>query len=251
MAILQTLDNAVDPTKDKTNQDERSFNRLRIVAGVLGFALPLVLIIGDKAFLDTEWTVRGSLSAYYHSGMRDVFVGILIATGVSLIAYRMASKGDARNGFSTFAGFAAIGVAVFPTGIPKELREKVDETPLQEAIGAGLTSGIHAVCAFALIATLCVMSIIFWRREGLREQGTTDPRKRHLHATGRRIHGACALLMLLAVAWILVNFATKRFAHASVEDFLLYGEWGAIWGFAISFVAQGVIHTKTAPAVRD
>jgi hypothetical protein len=48
---------------------------LRRTVGILGIALPFVLILGGWIVFKTS--LQGSLSAYYHTGMRDVFVGIL------------------------------------------------------------------------------------------------------------------------------------------------------------------------------
>lgn len=247
MHFLAKLDKTVQPERDTDVNAERSFNRIRVFAGALGLALPVALLLGDRAFLVSNATVRGSLSAYYHSGMRDVFVGTLVATGVCLVAYRITDKGDRRNGISTFAGFMAILVAVFPTGIPKELKddvESVTRTPLQKAWGEGTVSLIHGVSAFLLIAALCVMSTIFWRRERIRQLASQKDAQRRLHKIGVAVHLGCVVLMLASCSWIGINFALKEFAASSVEDFLLYGEWGAVWGFAISFETQGFIHRK-------
>src|SRR5438132_210540 len=68
----------------------RSYLLIRTVVGVLGIALPLVLIVGESFFLKGSAEVRGSLSAYYHSPMRDFFVGSLCVIGVLLITYMAA-----------------------------------------------------------------------------------------------------------------------------------------------------------------
>ena len=65
----------------------QSFLLLRIVIGAVGLALPLVVWAGSGP-LDGRWAVRGSLSAYYYSGMREFFTCALCATGVFLIAYK-------------------------------------------------------------------------------------------------------------------------------------------------------------------
>jgi hypothetical protein len=181
--------------------------------------------------------------------MRDAFVGTLVATGVCLIAYRMTDKGDWRNGVSTFAGLMAILVAFFPTSIPTELEEAVkgvDPTPLQEYWGESEVSVVHGTSAFLLIGALCVMSIMFWRREKLRtEDIPRSDGSRKLHKLGSAVHLGCVLLMLASCAWIGLNFALKKAGSQPWnEDFLLYGEWGAIWGFAVSFVVQGYIHRR-------
>jgi hypothetical protein len=253
MSVLERWNAVGDPTAGAVVDAERSFNRFRVLAGGLGLLLPVWLLVGDRIFLASEATVRGSLSAYYHSGMRDTFVGILVATGVCLIAYRLTDQGDVRNGISTFAGLMAIIVANFPTSIPKELKEDVESvrpTPLQEYWGEGLVAGIHAAAAFLLIGALCVISIIFWRREKARQ--ATLPPNGEVHPLdrfGSTVHLVCVVLMLASCAWIGINFAFEWLSSGPLqEDFLLYGEWGAIWGFAISFLVQGAIHARRTRA---
>ena len=58
----------------------RSYLSMRTGVGVLGTALPLLLLLGDWFFVQGTPSARGSLSAYYYSGMRDIFVGCLCVT---------------------------------------------------------------------------------------------------------------------------------------------------------------------------
>lgn len=79
---------------------------LRRVVGALGVSLPLVLVIiaGE----------RESISAYWHSPARDVFVGWLVAIAVCLAAYRGHDAAD-----KWCARIAAAGLLVLiylPTG---------------------------------------------------------------------------------------------------------------------------------------
>ena len=62
-----------------------------------------------------------SVSASYHTGMRDVFVGSMWAIGVFLIFYQGPDRHDEKKGddrLGTVAGLAAIAVAVLPTRPP-------------------------------------------------------------------------------------------------------------------------------------
>jgi hypothetical protein len=80
-----------DPHTDKDAAlDVRSYLWMRVGVGVLGIALPLVLVFGDKIAFHGNPFPRSSLSVYYYSGMRDEFVGILSATGIFLITYKVA-----------------------------------------------------------------------------------------------------------------------------------------------------------------
>jgi hypothetical protein len=93
----------------------RSWYSTRLTVGILGIAMPFALIIGDLFVLEGSAWTRGSLSAYYHSGVRDVFVGVLCIVGVFLISYRMSDWRHPDSWLSTAAGIAALLVAFFPT----------------------------------------------------------------------------------------------------------------------------------------
>src|SRR5689334_6585532 len=105
------------------NSSERpyvvSYLVIRATAGVLGIILPVILILGDVLFLDQTVKARGSISAYYYSPMRDLFVGILFMLGVLLITY-MAGRWNRDFWTSLIAGVAVIGVAMAPTDPPKD-----------------------------------------------------------------------------------------------------------------------------------
>lgn len=79
---------------------------LRRVVGLLGVSLPLVLVIiaGE----------RESISAFYHSPARDVFVGWLVAIAVCLAAYRGHDAADKWCARVAAAGLLV--VAYVPTG---------------------------------------------------------------------------------------------------------------------------------------
>ena len=87
-----------------------SYLGLRKAIGFIGVFLPLVLVLG-KIFIEGTG-IQGSISAYYYTVMRDVFVGSLCAIGVFLMSYRY-QKYDTVA--AILAGIFAVAVAVFPT----------------------------------------------------------------------------------------------------------------------------------------
>lgn len=88
-----------------------SYLFLRRAIGLIGVALPVVLIVG-KFLLDGGGPLD-SISDYYYSGMRNVLVGSMVAIGVFLLSYR--GYGLVDDITSDAAGVGAIGVALFPT----------------------------------------------------------------------------------------------------------------------------------------
>src|SRR5215831_16311948 len=57
----------------------QSWMLLRFLIGVLGLMLVLVTWLGSALLPDGQWALRGSLSAYYYSGMREFFTCTLAA----------------------------------------------------------------------------------------------------------------------------------------------------------------------------
>ena len=54
-----------------------SYLALRKAIGLLGIVFPFVVSLGALVLFQTA--IQSSISSYYHTGMRDVFVGTLCA----------------------------------------------------------------------------------------------------------------------------------------------------------------------------
>lgn len=157
-ASQQIFGRSVDPLSVST-----SYVIMRNGIGVLGFALPIVLIVGGG--LDH---IQSSLSAYYHfseaqpaqygSGtMRDVFVGILCSIGAFLFFYRGHSLQEdvALN----VAGIAAVLVALFPMDWPaNSVAESSTSAELHSVCATAFFLMIAYVCVFRARDTLCILN---------------------------------------------------------------------------------------------
>ncbi|HEY5854547.1 MAG TPA: hypothetical protein VIW24_10990 [Aldersonia sp.] len=138
----------------------------------MGVLLPIVLIVVDLALLgESCLRVRDSLSAYYHSGARDIFVIGLGIVGFLLASYKITRRSLA-NGLSLVAGLAAITVAIFPTRLPDTVECGSGEptptlAPLQIALGEEPTGIVHhsaAAVVFTMFVSLCVNTALHDRR---------------------------------------------------------------------------------------
>jgi hypothetical protein len=154
----------------------QSYLLLRKGIGIIGVALPFVLIIG-KIILESPG-ISGSLSAYYYSVMRDVFVGSLWVIGVFLICYRYDTLDDIA---STIAGICAISVSLLPT------TPEVAATQQQMAIG--VAHGSFASCFFLILA---LMAIFLFRKT---DQENPGRRKRQRNL----IYLICGITILACI----------------------------------------------------
>lgn len=226
---------------DLSNDDDpkvlyaRSYLLIRVVVGVVGFALP-TLLFALEVFLKGGWRVRGSLSAYYHSGARDLFVGALCVTGFLLITYMAAQRRTWDYRLSSVAGVAALGVAFLPTTRPGLTEEAVrcgsdpmpaGCTPLQQLFGETAVGAIHLACAAVFILCLAAICFLFSRRE-----------RDLAHDPGQaKFHHICGVTILVAVGWAIVG----GLLGAEIFGFtpLYVGEVVSVYAFAVSWIAKG------------
>jgi hypothetical protein len=216
-------------TVEEENRDTsryiRSYLIMRAFLGGLAVALPPLLVLGDGIGFGADPVPRGSLSAYYYSGMREILVGTLSATAVFLMTYKVAER-QLDNTLSWLAGVAVLGVAVFPT----KASGAATLTPLQEQWGESLVGGLHYASAATFIGSLAVISFFFGVREGRRRArpGKRSPR------FWRNYHWACAGAIAAAVAFIIVAWFIGW-----PQKSVLIGQWAAIWAFGASWLLKG------------
>lgn len=216
----------------------RSYLLIRTLVGLLGVLLPTVLFLVDWLFLRGDATVRGSLSAYYHSPARDLFVGVLCVTAVLLMTYLAGQTSTWDFWLSSTAGVSALGVALLPTQRPN-LGESATRcgpggapdppgcTPLQSAVGETAVAAVHFTFAAVFILALAALCFVFAHREG-----------RHGGAAARvRFHRACGFAILGAVAWIVLG----QVLPLTLAGFspLYVGEVVSVYAFGASWLIKG------------
>ena len=211
----------------------RSYVLMRTLVGLLGILLPIVLLLGDRWFLRTEWAVRGSLSAYYHSGMRDIFVSILAIVGMLLGTYKITER-NRDNLLSLLAGIAAIGVALFPTGIPDGI--DADLTPLQEQLGERPTEIVHYACAAVFIVSLGILCYDFAKRERVRPQHRAGHDALMPPTFWYSFHLLMSILIFSAIGFIVVT----QWAGVFDTHSILIGETVVTLAFGLSWLAKGL-----------
>jgi hypothetical protein len=87
-----------------------SYLTLRQMIGWIGLLMPIGVRLGALIFEGIHTT--DSISAYYYTGMRDVFVSTLVLGGALLTCYRTPAWHD--NVVAIVAGVSAIGIGLFP-----------------------------------------------------------------------------------------------------------------------------------------
>jgi hypothetical protein len=214
----------------------RSYLLIRLLVGVIGILLPIALILGEILFIKSGLHVRGSLSAYYHTSMHDLFVGSLCVTGFLLASY-MAGQTKTRDfWFSLVAGLAVLIVVFFPTwrdgltnGAPLCGSTPTPEgcSAIQQEFGEAAVANIHSVAAAIFILSLAAISFLFAHRE----------EKYNNSLSWARFHRTCGVVILAAVAWVVIGGAFKLNIWEITPLYL--GEVISVWAFGASWFAKG------------
>jgi len=237
---------------------ERSYLGIRIVIGTLGLALPIALALFDAFFLKAEAEVRGSMSAYYHSSVRDLFVGGLWASGVILCSYLFWKWSTWDFWLSLFAGIAVIGVATFPTG-----RAGVQDSPtscgedqalgtppcvaIQERFGEGPIEMLHQTSAGLVVAAFALLCLVFALRDfGYGVAAHKNPGDLGVRRVWRSVKGGGlvshlfrkaprTVLYLACVAGVLIGAIWALFGpdwpapQVYMGEFIAFSSFGAAW----------------------
>lgn len=212
----------------------RSYLRTRAIVGTLGILLPLSLLVVE-VFLEGSVLARGSLSAYYHTAARDVFVGTLAVVGVLLVTYLSGQPDTWDFRLSLVAGIAALVVVLFPTarpGIPATApRCGTEPMPdgcvaIQQVLGESFVAAVHYTAAGVFVLSLAAICFLFARRE--------------VTYTGRRgmarfLRG-CGWAIIAAVVGIVIGTALD--VRLGPFTALYLGEVVAVWAFGAAWLVK-------------
>lgn len=216
-----------------------SYLTLRKAIGVVGLALPFVLVIVNAVILLVRGEVPGigdSISGYYYTVMGGVLVGSLCAIGVFLLSYRGYDDPDWPNVrgpedlVSSAAGIGAIGVALFPT--PKGS----DPTTLEEFLGADRLGLVHVGSAALFFIALAYISIRLFPG---RDFATPDPISGPKKERNNRIYKWCGWLIIISIAAIAALWPFPDDFFIKQWHPVLWLEWLAILAFSTSWFVKG------------
>ena len=205
-------------------RDERSgsdplviqFLNLRKAIGIIGMALPLVLGFGKPLF-DAHAGLCSSISAYYYTEMRNVFVGSLCAVGVFLFSYRGFDWRDALAG--KVAAASVIGVAMCPTTSDRE--------------PTSVTGWFHIVFASVYFLTLAVFALFLFRLPNKPALQTLRKNRRN------QVYAVCGCTILLCLALIVIAFRLPQGSPILNLDPVFWLESAAIFAFGICWWVKG------------
>jgi hypothetical protein len=195
---------------------------LRLGITIVAALLPIVLW-GGEAILSGDLVLKGSMSAYYHSRVGDVFVGALFAIGAVLYLYKGFSK--LENYVLNAAGVLVVGVALLPTKISAAMIEHMRHCEC--ALETFTAPDAHTVAAVSFF--LCIAFVaIFCAADTLHL--INDPkRQRRYRAIYKTLGWAMVVVPLVAAALLyLLQYGRNR----TERTIIFVVEALAVWIFA-------------------
>jgi hypothetical protein len=192
-----------------------SYLFLRRAIGLIGLALPVVLIIGE---LVVNGDLLDSISGYYYSDLRDVYVGSMCAIGVFLLSYR--GYGPIDDIAGDVAAVTAIGVALFPT-TPDDHPTRTDQ----------IIGGLHIMFAAVFLLTLAFFCLFLFRKTD-----TSYPSQRKVHRN--RVYLASGVIILSCLA-LMVFFGWFLDAQTRSLHPTLWLESAATLAYGVAWLTKG------------
>jgi len=220
------------PVRQGDEQDPLvlSYLGLRKAVGIIGFALPLVLIVGKK--LLQGGGIEDSISSYYYTDLGSWFVGSLCAIGVFLLSTRGYDIRDAIAG--RLACVLSVTVAMFPTMPPSSLCPSPAGTYI---------SKIHWISAALLFSTLAYFCLALFT-----ETGQTKPRTRRKD-TRNVVYRVCGGLIILSILSIgVIKFVSSIECALARLSPVFWLESLAVFSFAVAWLTKGEMILKDKEA---
>ncbi len=209
----------MDKKKDTKNAKDYiiSYNTLRRSVGILGIALPLIMVVGSIA-LDNENQILNSISSYAHLRIGNGFVGILCAVSLFMFSYLGYDYKDNIAGH--LAGIFALGIAFFPNNTcdPSTIINK-----------------LHLISASLFFLTLIYFSLRLFPKSDKDKKDWGKPKKNR-----NKVYYTCGFTMLgalLSVAVIMIWF--KNVLWLMDLDPVFWFETIMLVAFGISWITKG------------
>lgn len=211
-----------------------SYYTMRRAIGVLGITLPLILVAGSSLFGGCR-EVQYSISTYYYTNMRNIFVGYNCAVALFLFAYR---GHDWRDNLAGYLGcFFVLGVAFLPCSINAAGNPCLIAPSSQNP----LVGKLHNLSALLYFTILIVYSLFLFPKThmdmitGEKMFMGRQKRKRNV------VYYICGGLMTVSLAMILVYIwvLEKHYPDLKRLDPVFWLEVVMLLAFGISWLTKG------------
>ncbi len=203
-----------------------SYKALRRLIGLLGMALPVVCVLGGMLFAGSG--PQESVSYYYHTNMRDWFIGLMFVASMFMLTYKGPKKID--DLVTSASGICGLGLAVFPC---------VDKANPDLYVGIFQLGGkvsdrIHiAFAALFFILLACNSFFLFTKSKYAPEDRTIGKNQRNV------LYRACGVIIFISLILLLILSNTVDPAELSRSLLILLLESIMLFAFGLSWLVKG------------
>jgi hypothetical protein len=201
-----------------------SYLAMRRLIGILGISLPFIVVIGG--FTQSEPVLMGSISGYYYTHMRDLYVGILSGVALFLISYRGYETID--DIVVVMSGVFALGMVLFPTAMFTGKAVKVGMFLIDDTI----SERIHLMFGTLFFLALSFNSMFLFTR---RHPGVMGREKKRRNV----IYRWCGIVMIFSILVIAVYTSLLRGTSLAEMYPVLILETVALFAFGVSWLVKG------------
>jgi hypothetical protein len=191
-----------------------SYLTLRKLVGLLGISLIPILVFGSFILDDTK-QIQVSVSAYYHTSMRNALVGIVCGISLFLLSYHGYTWKDSLA--SKLAGLFALGIAFFPTSATDDKGD--------------IISKLHYITSGIFFVILSYMSIFLFTKSS----GNMTPEKK----IRNRIYRVSGIIMIISVIGIPIDSIPAIHDRIAFLKPTLILETSALTSFGFSWLTKG------------
>ena len=199
-----------------------SYQGVRRAIGATGLLLPVLL--GPVGYWVFGIPPQENMSSYYHTALRDEFVGAMCAIGIFLFCYR--GYDWIENWTANFGCLSALGVALCPLDAGSD--------PLHQRSVLGY---LHTASGGIFFLTLAFYSLYhFPNSKGeKREIAPHEAQRNFVYRTS----GIVILISMAAMGAYLFLAPPEAKRRLNDYHFLFWGEWVAVWAFAAAWLTKG------------
>jgi len=202
--------------------------------GLLGIALPIMIVAGGLLWGDNP--IQGSISGYYYTNMRDLFV--LLMFSIALFMYIYKGYDRIENIITNVCGLSVLGVICFPA--------YVNNTPVIKAgiflINTNISGHFHSAFAACFFMMLALIPILLFSKNNIDEM-TKLKRKRNT------VYRFCGIIIIIAT--ILISLCSMFFQQTIISTLrpIVILETVIFFAFGASWLIKGgvLLKDKDAP----
>jgi len=202
-----------------------SYFILRRLIGILGILLALVCYGGGRLFSDLS--LQPSISFYYYTNVRDLFVGLLVGVSMFLITYKGYEVID--NIVSNITGMVGLGIAIFPCLFSKEVTMSVGFFQFNPE----LSNTLHLICSASFFVLLALNSLFLFTLTDKNKEMTENKKKRN------KVYITCGIIILASLISLVFIKLTVDPKIIDEKKIVFIFEAVMLVSFGISWLVKG------------